>query len=425
MKFRIVLLATTACIAATVRAEMAYTVLSANLGGPDFVPVRGDFDGDGKQDPGVYQELTGNWYVALSSNSYQVATVTLGGPGFLTAAGDFDGDGRADPAVFQEDTGDWYARLSSAQYSVSWLPNFSFPGFTPVPGDYDGDGIDELAIYQRASGDWHLLRGEEIEVTDTNLLTVMYSNAMVNAANVTADKIRRDLSPITVDNQNLVWRTNPVNGAREVLVASFMRYSVATSYYQVGRETSMRFVEAWVTLSPELKNFCRSYTGTNLALRVKQLLGLPATAGNDTVVEYYADARCLFRPSRDPEVTDRESEIAFRDGTPWLGTVSTNYAGWFARTIQSRNYGMTNGVWNAWPWTQLGYTYDWSKSGANVMGLSEYVFSGPMLYNDFGMTAVSVYVASVSDLASYGGSPDRPVFEPRDGVVNVAYPDDQ
>ena len=400
------------CYATTGFSEKIYSVVTAQLGGPDYVPVAGDFDGDGKIDPAVYQEASGNWFTALSSNNYALVTARLGGPGWTAVEGDFDGDGRSDPAVYQAAGGGWYVSLSGSGYATVSTTGFGAPGYLPVPGDYDGQGESELALYQQSSGNWVLLRGEDAEVTDTNVLARMYAAAMVNSSNVIPSKIRRDLTPVSESNNGLYWRTNPDTGAREVLVASFMKKSFATNYYRVGQYTPMRYVEAWDTLSPELKNFCRGFTGTDLLLRMKQVLGLPATAGNDYVVEYYVEPRFLLRPSRDPEITDNEAETAFRADTAWLGAVSTNYTAWFQATIASRNYGMTNGVWNAWPWTQLGYTYDWFKSGNNVMGLSEYVVPGPLLYS-MGYTSVNVYVVTVVDALSYANTAaPQAVFAP-------------
>ena len=173
-----------------------------------------------------------------------------------------------------------------------------------------------------------------------------------------------------------------------------------------------------MTLVPELKNFCRNYAGTNIYLRLKQVLGLPATSLNDTVVEFYVNPLYLLRPSRDPEITDQEAEVSFRTNTPYAAMVSTNYSAWFQSTIESRNYGMTNGVWNAWPWTQLGYTYDWLKTGDNIVGLSEFVIPGKMLYNEFSTTAM-VYVVSITDAANYATVPNNLVIQPKGSTINI------
>ena len=394
-------------------------------GGAGAVCVSADYDGDGLSDPALYEADAGLWHVLLSSQGYADTSVMLGGPEFEPLLGDFDGDGKNDPAVYHEATGEWFALLSANGYQPGATAVLGGPGYNPVAADYDGDSITDIAVYQPTIGHWVIWTHVEPEVTDTNVLAIMYSNAVVNASNVVASKIRRDLTPITPDNTNLIWRTNPDTGIREVRVTSYMKAADATNYYRVGQSTSLRYAEAWVTLVPELKNFCRNYAGTNLYLRLKQVLGLPATSPNDTIVEFYVDPQYLLRPSRDPEITDREAEVSFRTNTPYAAMVSTNYSAWFQNTIVSRNYGMTNGVWNAYPWTQVGYTYDWFKSGTNVMGLSEFVVPGRMLYNQYGHTEVLVYVVTVTDAANYATVPDNLVIQPQSFIINIAPREDR
>lgn len=385
--------------------------------------VSADYDGDGLVDPALYDENAGLWGVLLSASSYAEMITHFGGPGCRPVIGDFDGDGKTDLAVYRETTGEWTASLSSYGYQ-STTTVLGGAGYYPTPGDYDGDGQSEVAVYSAALAKWSIWWHFSPEVTDTNLLAVMYSNAMVNASNVVASKIRRDLASITEDNTNLVWRTNPDTGVREVLVVSFMSTATATNYYHAGQYTSLRYGESWVTLVPDLKNVCRNYTGNNLLLRLKQVLGLPATSANDTIVELYVNPLYLLRPARDPEITDHEAEVTFRTNTPYASMVSTNYQNWFQRTINSRNYGMTNGVWNAYPWTQLGYTYDWFKTGNNVMGLSEFVIPGTMLYNEHGIT-VLVYVVTATNALNYATSPDNRAILPRGATINIAPPEDR
>lgn len=376
-----------------------------NWGANGATVVSADYDADGLADPGLYIESAGTWTVLLSSQAYTEQSVSFGGPGWKPVAGDFDGDGKSDLTVYKEATGEWITSLSGSGYQ-SQRVILGGSGYSPATADYDGDGITEVAVYNSATYKWYIWQHVLPEVTDTNILATMYSNAMVNASNVVASKIRKDLASITDDNTNLVWRTNPDTGVREVLVVSFMANATATNYYKVGRYTPMRYAEAWVTIAPDAKNFCQNYTGTNLPLRLKQMLGLPANSANDTIVEFYVNPLYLLRPSRDPEITDHESEVNFRTNTPYASMVTTNYQDWFQRTIVSRNYGMTNGVWNAWPWTQLGYTYDWLKTGSDVMGFSEFVVPGPLIYTSWGTTAL-VYVVTATGVLDYATSPDN------------------
>ena len=409
----------------------AATVVSSVLeegeitwGGAGTVCISADYDGDGLVDPALYQPDSGEWRVLISSLEYADNSVFLGGSGFEPVLGDFDGDGKNDPAVYFETTGEWLGLFSASGYQPVATNSLGGPGYYPVPADYDGDGTTEMAVYNPVTGHWVFWTHVDPEVTDTNILAVMYSNAVVNASNVVADKIRRDLTLITADNTNSIWRTNPDTDAREVLVASYMRASIAANYH-VGQYSLMKFGSSWVTLVPELKNFCRNYAGTNIYLRLKQLLGLPATSINDTIVEYYVDPQYLLRPSRDPEITDREAEVSFRTNTLYANSVSTNYSAWFQNEIVSHNYGMTNGVWNALPWTQLGYTYDWLKTGNNIAGLSEFVIPGEMLYNQPYTNSVLVYVVSITDAANYATVPNNLAIQPQGSTINIAPREDR
>jgi len=387
--------------------------------GEDAVACAADYDGDGLSDPAIYQASVGHFRAFLSTKSYVDNGATLGGPGFEPLLGDFDGDGKNDPAVYSEATGKWIVLLSASGYQASGA-YLGGVGYNPVTSDYDGDGLADLAVYEPATGQWIVWFHEDEEVNDLNVMATMYSNAVANASNVVASKIERDLTIISTDNTNLTWRTNSITGIREVLVASYMTAYAATHFYHVGQYSTFTNanVEAWVTVVPELKNFCRNYTGTNIHLRLKQVLGLPATSANDTIVEYYVDPQYLLRPSRDPEITDQEAEVSFRTNTPYAAAVSTNYTAWFQTTIETRNYGMTNGVWTAFPWTQLGYTYDWLKTGNNIMGLSEFVVPGGMLYAKYGYE-VLLYVVSITDAASYTAVPNNLVIQPQGSTINI------
>jgi hypothetical protein len=54
-----------------------------NFGGPGFVPVAGDYDGDGQTDAAVYEQSTGNWFVVGSSSGFFTPALNFGGSGFL------------------------------------------------------------------------------------------------------------------------------------------------------------------------------------------------------------------------------------------------------------------------------------------------------------------------------------------------------
>ena len=76
----------------------------------------GDYDWDGKTDPAIYNEATGEWIVLLSSGNYSPVSMVFGGTGCTAVPDDYDGDGRVDQAYYQESSGMWVVLLSGQGY---------------------------------------------------------------------------------------------------------------------------------------------------------------------------------------------------------------------------------------------------------------------------------------------------------------------
>ena len=197
-----------------------------------------------------------------------------------------------------------------------------------------------------------------------------YYEAIEDAKNPESDEISKDLTAITKSNQNLFWDGKP--GESRVLVATLTNYDG----YKLGQEEPQT-IDIWVTVYPELKNFCSQYQSLregNLELRLKQLLGLSPNWEYDKVVEMWIDPRYIFRPSKDPEISDSEAELEYPESEAFI-TISLEHKEWFeARKKKSYSQNNSNGKYNdnAQPWTQLGYTYDWGNSKSEI-GLSEFV----------------------------------------------------
>jgi hypothetical protein len=198
-----------------------------------------------------------------------------------------------------------------------------------------------------------------------------YLLAVHNAVNATQQDASRDLTAILPSNRDLIWRGS--DNDRQVLVATWTTHD---SYFvSPGQPMGKPFVEnytVWVTAAPELKAFCRSYqpgpNGPPLVGRLEQLLGLPPRSGHRYVVELWVRPQDLFRPSADPEVTDREAQLD-HPNVPGYLSVSDLYKQWFKDTAAAR-YQPKHGP--PYPWTRLGYTYDWGNPDGR-MGLSEFV----------------------------------------------------
>ena len=216
-----------------------------------------------------------------------------------------------------------------------------------------------------------------------------YWQAVEDARTPEPHEVFRDLTAITRHNSALTW-----DGQGRVLVATWADWAGYTQ--NVGSQLIVTR-DVWVTVVPDLQTFCAAYTPTPeipLAARLSQVLGLPpepaAQAAHRQVVEVWVDPQFLFRPSPDPEITDHEAELTFRTGNAFI-SVPSSYLQWFyAQYDQRYQYqGQPIALDGAappsalpYPWTQLGYTYDWGDRAdwatldpdrPEHVGLSEFV----------------------------------------------------
>ena len=122
-------------------------------GGPNMVPVNGDFDGDGLGDPAVYDTTNGKWYIRTMNNVVLAWGLAWGGAGMEPVPGDYNGDRATDLAVFDTSSGKWYIQTLNEAILV-WGREWGGAGMEPVSGDYDGDEVSDLCVYDPVNGRW-------------------------------------------------------------------------------------------------------------------------------------------------------------------------------------------------------------------------------------------------------------------------------
>ncbi len=123
------------------------------FGLPTDTPVHGDFDGDLKEDIGVWREGTTEnpqsyFYILPSSNPNGFIAQPWGITGDVPVTGDFDGDSQTDFCVTRRADGQliWHILPSGGGSSRSIVFGLEDDLENFASFDFDGDGLDDLIV---------------------------------------------------------------------------------------------------------------------------------------------------------------------------------------------------------------------------------------------------------------------------------------
>ncbi len=211
-----------------------------------------------------------------------------------------------------------------------------------------------------------------------------FAAAIADAKVRDVDSISRDLMPILPSTEGLVW-----NDDGQVLMATWTKswYFDNPEIFIPGNTFPLG-VDTWFIPVPLVSDFCR---GLNLkpemlTLRLEQWIGLPPGREKNAFVEMWVSPEDLFRPCPDPSIADHECQIEIpvigRDqGAPWDCSLNEQVSGDFVTVRPGHlrwmcenwagSYGHDE-LFDNYPWTALGYTYDWGNPD-DPRGPSEYV----------------------------------------------------
>ena len=181
----------------------------------------------------------------------------------------------------------------------------------------------------------------------------LYRMAVINSMTINEKDIL-PLIKITTESQMCSW-----NADGKVLMLT--HHSFPNSYI-AGEEYTLIYGKVWTFTDKEiLKWYAENKNNvTCWELRFKQLLGLPENRTYTHFSAMWTNPADILRPGYAWQLSDTVG-AAFFEVQP-----TSEYKEWFDKNI----------VWSyfesAYPWTRLGYTYDWSYSN-KVYGLSEFI----------------------------------------------------
>jgi hypothetical protein len=188
-------------------------------------------------------------------------------------------------------------------------------------------------------------------------LDKLYQAAVADAIIADSSEICDSLWPISSTNSKLEWKT--INNEKYVLVGNFNKYP--GSYSDTSVINSWGLI--WVFIPEQFKARLKSSAmqDNDTLMRISQLLGLPPANTNNYIVELWVKPTDLYRPAADPEIDDKTAGLFLP------ANADPDYAQWFNQNIYNSYFGQ----WTHYPWTRLGYTYDWADPAREV-GVSEY-----------------------------------------------------
>ncbi|MBT8232652.1 MAG: hypothetical protein HKO66_09615 [Saprospiraceae bacterium] len=202
-------------------------------------------------------------------------------------------------------------------------------------------------------------------VKPVKALDKLFSAAMADAQNPEPSEVYDSLTTIE-GNEDLI--DSVINGNRHVLMVSWKNHP--ENYPEKGIYNTSKW-NIWVTAAPYIQQRCKDYfqNSKDPILRLRQLLGLQPFTEETIFLQLWVKPEDLFRPCPDSETSDTKCNLSLP------ADVSEEYRKWFndLRAVQYRDCTDTLYHELGYPWTQLGYTYDWSDENESNIGLSEFV----------------------------------------------------
>jgi len=204
-----------------------------------------------------------------------------------------------------------------------------------------------------------------------NLLTKTLADSIEDAKQPLADEVVNDLWALSTNNPQVKSREN--NGKVEYLMSTWKYTSNPSTDWPIGAKKLLPY-QTWFTAVPQVQEFCQKYQAIDstipdnveLSLRLQQYLGLILNKYSTKThfVEMWVKAEDLTRPCIDGEINDSSCNLLplpVPDSSPVVKAIYTN--------------SYTNAKKEYYPWSGLGYTYDWGNSLKPHQGPSEFIIN--------------------------------------------------
>ncbi len=194
--------------------------------------------------------------------------------------------------------------------------------------------------------------------------SMVYQQALNTAKDFNNLKISHKLTGINPGNHAIDMQNTDTF---KVLVIAW-KDSADLKYYNNGKPgyfNTGRFIN-FVTVEPDLQIWYRKNKtdSTTLDMRLKELLGLPPNVNKNCWIEFWVNAKDLYRPCKDNNIDDNACGVDFP------ANADSSYIKWW-NDYHTNSYNNPN-LYSNYPFSGLGYTYDWFPRNKTHIGLSEF-----------------------------------------------------
>lgn len=199
------------------------------------------------------------------------------------------------------------------------------------------------------------VRNGKAEELPEKTLQELYNDSVKDAAIADEDEIL-PLVTLEAGAENVTWDED---GGR-VMLCTWHNYPDS---YPDGENVTLEWGEVWTFTPDEMKAKLKeeklSDPDLDMQLRFSQLLGMPPDDPKSTFTAFWANVEDIKRPAA-------QSDPANGSMTTVPEFTDEDFKEWYNGNI----------LWSyfdsAYPWTRLGYTYDWADNGSEY-GLTEFL----------------------------------------------------
>lgn len=183
----------------------------------------------------------------------------------------------------------------------------------------------------------------------------LYTLAIKDSVFADDDEIM-PLVEITKESELVTWNDTD----NRVLLLTLNKYPDS---YPPGEDITLSHGEVWTFTDKEFYAWYADNSGgvEDWLLRLHQLLGLPAQGDHTHITAMWVSPDDIIRPAYVTDITAQMDNEFDEDNMP-----DEQYIEWFDGNIIYSYFD------SAYPWTRLGYTYDWADNGREY-GMSEFI----------------------------------------------------